>query len=174
MPPRLFAPPNDLSGHVSEPNTGDVPSTLSAASRNGDVHMTRGTDEPGASLAGRAILIAEDNAIIAMDLQMMLEDRGATVVGPWSTVDDALEAIGEGGIDLALLDVDLKGADSLPAMAALAERQVPIVLITGHDVAKRLPPAFASLPVVGKPFTDAAIVAALEAALDAARGAREE
>lgn len=136
--------------------------------------MTGGSAEAGEGLAACAILIAEDNAIIAMDLQMMLEDRRATVVGPCSTVEEALDAVARGGIDLALLDLDLKGAESLPVMAALAERQVPIVLITGHDVAKRLPPDFASLPVVGKPFTDAAIVAALEAALTTARAGQEE
>ena len=66
----------------------------------------RGSKKP---LAGRRILLAEDEALIALDLERMLEDLGCDVVGPVASVEDVLETAERGGFDGALLDVNLRG-----------------------------------------------------------------
>ena len=121
--------------------------------------------EIGRELGGRTILVAEDNAIIAMDIQMALEDRGATVMGPYGTVAEVLRALEAEAIDCAVMDLDLGGELATPAIQAVMERSVPVVLTTGHDVAKRLPEPFRSLPVVSKPFVELAMIASLVAVL---------
>lgn len=143
----------------------DNPIPLPPVAEAASAAMTDAPSQTAGRLAGRTILVAEDNAIIAMDLQTILESQGVAIIGPWSTVADALDAVAKGGIDAALLDVDLQDGDALPVIEALAERHLPIVLTTGHDISGRLPQAFASLPLVAKPFVEADIVAALEAAL---------
>ena len=64
------------------------------------------TDQP---LAGCRILVAEDEAIIAIELQRILEDFGCEVIGPLSSVDEVLHNAEGGGFDGALLDINLRG-----------------------------------------------------------------
>ncbi|MFY9841369.1 MAG: hypothetical protein WAK55_33840, partial [Xanthobacteraceae bacterium] len=58
---------------------------------------------PDRSLAGCRILVAEDEALIAIELQRILEDFGCEVVGPLSSVDEVLQNADRGGFDGALL-----------------------------------------------------------------------
>jgi ActR/RegA family two-component response regulator len=59
------------------------------------------------ALKGRHILVVEDEALIALDLQRLLDQSGAMVIGPAVSVSQALEVIHENHIDFALLDVKL-------------------------------------------------------------------
>lgn len=62
------------------------------------------------TLQGCRILIVEDEFLLADDLAHVLDDAGATVLGPVPSVRDALELIaGEKAIDFAVLDVNLHG-----------------------------------------------------------------
>ena len=113
-------------------------------------------------LAGRKVLVVEDDAIIAEAALLLLADLGACAVGPCASVASALAALTEQHIDLALLDVDLNGMRSTAVAMALAERNVPYVAATGHAIAA----AMAGAPViVAKPYTPARLQAALESAL---------
>ena len=55
------------------------------------------------------ILLAEDEAIIAVDLEMLLTEAGHTVVGPVATVADAMRAVASERPDMALLDLATRG-----------------------------------------------------------------
>jgi CheY-like chemotaxis protein len=103
-------------------------------------------------LAGKRLLVVEDEYLIAADLAATLEEAGAEVVGPAGTVTDALELIQSLGerLDAAILDVNLQGERVYPVADALAARGVPYVLATGYDAAS-IAPAYADAPRCEKP-----------------------
>ena len=114
----------------------------------------------GASLS---VLIVEDEPLIAMMLEDFVDSLGHRVAGTADSVETALERIYEGGFDLAILDVHLRGGQpSWPVADALSDRGVAFLLATGGYVEKP-PVRHASAPVLPKPFTMDAVQAALEA-----------
>jgi CheY-like chemotaxis protein len=96
-------------------------------------------------VAGRRILVVEDEMLIALMLQNLLEELGHHVVGRAATVADALAIIETDtqGIDAATLDVDLAGEQSNAVADALN--------VTGYDELKILA-GFHGRPVVHKPI----------------------
>lgn len=87
---------------------------------------TTGSAEAG-RLCGTRILVVEDEFIIAMQLQSVFEEEGAHVLGPYSTLAEALEHAASDDITVASLDVNL-GQDTATAVATvLNRRQVPFM-----------------------------------------------
>lgn len=85
-------------------------------------------------IRGLRILIVEDEYLIAVDLRADLESRGAVVVGPAATVEEALDLVGRSGaIDAAILDVNLRGEPVYPVAETLQRHGVPFVFVTGYD-----------------------------------------
>jgi DNA-binding response OmpR family regulator len=112
-------------------------------------------------LAGRAILIVEDEYFVMKRLTRALEDAGATVVGPVASVSAALALTLDGTpLDAAVLDVNLLGEMVFPVADALAARGVPYAFATGYDP-DVIPARHAGIPLLRKPVDPAAIVAAL-------------
>ena len=115
-----------------------------------------------ATLEGRTILVLEDEPLIALDVEMALEDAGARVLGPVRTAKEATRAIDgaleAGGLDGAVLDVHL-GTHSCEAVAErLAALGVPFIFYTGN-----LPGADGftgrlTAPVLRKPATGPVLV----------------
>jgi CheY-like chemotaxis protein len=115
----------------------------------------------------RSILIVEDEPLIAMMLEDFLESLGHEVVGTCDTLDGALARVAEGGFDVAILDVQLKGGEpAWPVADRLAAAGTPFVLATGGHVAPP-PGPYADAPLLAKPYTIDAIEPALEAACGA-------
>ena len=102
-------------------------------------------------LDGRVVLVVEDEALIAMQLEFALLDAGATVIGPVAHLDEAHEALAEREVDLALLDVDLAGVDVFPVADRLRERAVPFAFHTGHAERRVLAQRYGDAPVCRKP-----------------------
>src|SRR5438876_3926512 len=102
-------------------------------------------------LKGTRVLLVEDEFLIAEELAEILADAGAEVVGPYSNLKQALEAASSARIDIALLDVNLDGAEIYPAASALAARAIPFVFMTGYS-REVLPPEPKSRTVIRKPF----------------------
>ncbi|HLT02140.1 MAG TPA: hypothetical protein VK001_08165 [Geminicoccaceae bacterium] len=107
------------------------------------------------SLAGLTILVLEDDFLAALDLKRLIEERDGKVAGPVGRLDQAQQLAASVELDGALLDVKLNGLDSLPLADELIARNIPIILVTGYDVAM-LPERFARTPRLPKPFNDAA------------------
>ncbi|HEV2746022.1 MAG TPA: response regulator [Allosphingosinicella sp.] len=114
----------------------------------------------------RSILIVEDEPLIAMMLEDFLDSLGHRIVAVAETVRDALARVDEGGFDVAIVDVHLKGEKIWPVVERLSGRGIPFVLATGGHVDP--PPAeYEDAPVLTKPYTIDAIEPALQAALGA-------
>src|SRR3954452_16516532 len=116
--------------------------------------------------ARRSILIVEDEPLIAMMLEDFLESLGHSVAATCDTVECALEKVADGGFDLAILDVNLKGENVWPVASRLREQRVPFVIATGGHVDP--PPAeFNDAPVIEKPYTVDRVTPAINAAMAA-------
>jgi CheY-like chemotaxis protein len=119
------------------------------------------------SLTDRRVLVVEDEAIISMMVEDALTDAGAMVVGPASSVEKALALIARGEpIDAAAIDMNLNGRLVTPVAQALAARGIPVVMLTGYDLAG-IPDELKGLPLVSKPFSPERLIAALGEALAA-------
>lgn len=117
------------------------------------------------------ILVVENEALIAIQLECELEDAGAIVVGPVPLVSEALALIEEGQFDAAIMNVNLNDGPSYPAAEALREKGKPFMFVTAFEHTM-LPGAMASVPVLSKPLTAAQLVNSLVSLLEqAASGA---
>ncbi len=103
------------------------------------------------TLAGRRILIVEDDFFIADDFAATCEAAGATVVGPAATLAEALDLTQRTErLDGALLDINLQGEMAYALADALRARSVPIVFATGFDRGA-IPDRYADIPLCEKP-----------------------
>ena len=84
--------------------------------------------------AGR-ILLVEDERILAMDLQLTLEELGFTVLGIEDTAEGAVEACARCLPDVVLMDIRIRGeADGVDAARTIRERMdTPVIFLTAHD-----------------------------------------
>jgi CheY-like chemotaxis protein len=124
--------------------------------------MTEGTGaiSPLDILRGRKILIVEDEPFIALTLEDMLTDLSCIIAGSVSQVADALALIREGGIDAAVLDVNLGSQKIDPVADELADKSCPFIFTTGYGRAG-VPPSHNRRGIVAKPFTSEDLARAL-------------
>jgi CheY-like chemotaxis protein len=101
--------------------------------------------------SGRRVLLVEDEPIVAWLLKDMLVDLGCSVIGPAADVNQALAMIDAEPIDVAVLDVNLRGQMSYPVADVLVARGVPFVFSTGYDK-DRLLEGYRTIPTLQKPF----------------------
>lgn len=102
-------------------------------------------------LAGRRLLIVEDEYFLADDLASTLRAEGAEVVGLASNVDAALEMLESAGvIDGAVVDLNLQGEMAYPVADALRAQNIPFVFATGYDLTA-IEPGYRDLPRCEKP-----------------------
>lgn len=109
------------------------------------------TDIP--DLKGLRVLVVEDEMMVSMLIEDMLSDMGCDVVGPASRLDEAMELAQAGGIDCAVLDVNLGGQPIFPVADLLRERGCPFAFATGYGDAG-LRDADRGTPVLQKPFRE--------------------
>lgn len=113
------------------------------------------------TLAGKRILIVEDEFFIAADLRRVLQDEGVIVVGPTGDLSAGLALASDEALDAAILDVNLDGAPSYPIAATLCGRSVPFLFVTGYDD-WALDEAYRMSPRISKPCNSGMIVQAIE------------
>jgi len=105
-------------------------------------------------LSGLRILVAEDESLIALELEQMLDNFGCQVVGPVSTVKEVVRHAEQGGLDGALLDVNLRGQQIFEVLVNLPNPGLKLILTSGYDDVTFFPAAFRALPRVTKPFSE--------------------
>lgn len=117
---------------------------------------------------GARIVIAEDEAIIRMDLSEMLEEEGYEVVGQAGDGQTAVELVESLRPDLAILDIVMPEMDGLTAAAQIGEKQLAAVLIltafSQRDLVARATKTGAMAYLV-KPFNKEDLVPAVELAM---------
>jgi DNA-binding response OmpR family regulator len=116
-------------------------------------------------LAGKRVLIVEDEYAVALMIEDFLIEFGCTPVGPCGTVERALNAVAAETFDVALLDVNLDGEMVYPVANALVERHIPFLFLSGYGEAAILP-GHADWKVCVKPFTGNDLAAMLTAAFE--------
>lgn len=114
------------------------------------------------------ILVAEDEAIIRLDLVETLQEAGYEVVGETGRGDDALRMVGELKPDLAILDVRMPGLDGIEvAREIVAERSAAVLILTAfgqRELVERAAEAGA-LAYLVKPWQRTDLIPAIEMAL---------
>ena len=105
--------------------------------------------------SGPTVVIAEDEALIRLDLAEMLAEEGYDVVGQAGDGEQAVELVTEHRPDLVVLDVKMPKLDGISAAAQIAEQRIaPVVILTAfsqRDLVERARDAGAMAYVV-KPF----------------------
>jgi len=107
------------------------------------------------------VLLVEDNFIIALDLAELVREAGADPVGPVASVRDAVASLDQGGIEAAILDINLGEENALDLARVLATRAIPFAFATGYSPEDVLPPEQADVPVLTKPYSAAEVRAVL-------------
>jgi DNA-binding NtrC family response regulator len=111
--------------------------------------MSTAIENP-AILKDARLLIADDEFMIAADLEFVFRNAGANVHMA-STLDEALQAANAGELDGALLDVRLGTASSLGVAEALAQRKIPFLFFSGQILPPEISKRFPQAPALVKP-----------------------
>lgn len=112
-------------------------------------------------LAGRRVLVVEDEYLIAMEVKRWLEHAGAAVVGPVPSVARALDLIEDGALDAAVLDLNLgERGTAFPIAGRLGTLGVPHLFATG-DVQVARGSGYEDRPRLEKPYREAELVRAV-------------
>jgi CheY-like chemotaxis protein len=113
------------------------------------------------NLAGRRVLLVEDEYFIADDTARIFEAGGAEVIGPVASMDEALALVADTPrLDGAVLDINLQGEMAYLVADALAQRGVPYVFATGYDETS-VPERYAAVIRCEKPVDPQKIAKAL-------------
>jgi CheY-like chemotaxis protein len=144
---------------IAPANAQPVQAYADATAQSGD--PLEGLDKAGLTSLLSTSLVVEDNLFIAIDAEDLLRKLGAGTVLVARSVVDALAILGERTISFALLDVNLGSETSLPVARTLQAMQVPIAFSTGYGEAIAMPETMAGVPVISKPYHQAAIVSVL-------------
>jgi CheY-like chemotaxis protein len=107
------------------------------------------------------VLIAEDNLYLALDLSSAVEEADGRVVGPASTVAEALALLAHHEVAGAIVDSQLGDRDVAPLARQLAERGVPFVTHACTRIPSIIADAHPEVPVLMKPLQPSAVLACL-------------
>ncbi|WP_159965103.1 response regulator [Profundibacterium mesophilum] len=105
----------------------------------------------------QAVLVVEDEWLIAMDISEQLEEVGYHIVGPAHSVKEALALIDSDLVDLALLDINLAGEQSFDIAARLEREGIPFAFLTGNTATAHSR-NFSAAAVLSKPVQSAELV----------------
>lgn len=129
--------------------------------------MAESGSGPSDQAAPKRVLIAEDEALIRLDLREMLQEEGYAVVGEAADGEQAVEMAVELNPDLVICDVKMPKMDGITAAAQIADKRIaPVVILTAfsqRDLIERARDAGAMAYLV-KPFQKRDLLPAIEMA----------
>ena len=114
------------------------------------------------------VVIAEDEAIIRLDLKEILEEEGYEVVGETGRGDEAVDLVRQHDPDLAILDIRMPGMDGLSAAREIAgNRRSAVLILTAYSQRNLIEEArdAGALAYLIKPFQRSELIPAIEVAL---------
>ena len=115
----------------------------------------------------RRVLIADDDALIRMDLAEMLVEEGFDVVGQAGDGERAAALAVELRPDLVILDVKMPGKDGIAVAAEIAGQQIaPVIILTAYSDRELIQRALdaGAMTYLAKPFSSATLLPAMELA----------
>jgi two-component SAPR family response regulator len=134
--------------------------------------MKKETRMSGNEIAGRRILVVEDEMLIALMIEDIVHDGGGEIVGPVATLEKALKLAEEEEFDAAILDVTIRGGKVYPVAELLLTRGIPFLFASVYgDWA--LPEELRDKPRLMKPFTVAALEEQVRSLCSEAKPRRE-
>ncbi|MGK6356522.1 response regulator [Sphingomonas sp. DT-207] len=113
-------------------------------------------------IAGRRILVVEDEPVVAMALEDMLAALGCEIVGPASRLAEGLALAETEPLDAAILDINLGRDTSIPVADLLRLRDVPFSFASGYGAP---PEGYDEAPLIEKPYREDDVKAVLEVLL---------
>ena len=130
--------------------------------------LIRSTSDSGAEAEHPRVVVAEDEALIRLDLVELLEEHGYEIVGQASDGEEAVRLANELEPDLIVMDVKMPKMDGITAADKIAEDRIcAVVMLTAfsqRDLIKRAKEAGAMAYVV-KPFDASDVIPAIEIAM---------
>ncbi|ARA81122.1 chemotaxis protein CheY [Pseudomonas amygdali pv. tabaci str. ATCC 11528] len=112
------------------------------------------------------VLLVEDETMLAMLMEMMLEDLGFATAYHASSLGEGIEYARNGDYDLAILDINIIGGNSFPIAAAIAHRGIPFMFCSGYG-RLGIPEVWVDRRCVAKPFSAEQLNEALSELLQA-------
>lgn len=104
------------------------------------------------TLHGKRVMVVEDELLVAMMIEDILLEQECDVLGPYTNLADALKASTTEQMDLAVLDVNLRGEKIYPVAQMLSDRGVPFLLLSGYG-SDAIPQDQPGWRACAKPFT---------------------
>jgi CheY-like chemotaxis protein len=111
------------------------------------------------------VLVLEDEALIAINLQDELQDAGHEVAGPFTDCSAALEWLQTATPDMAILDATLNDGSCHSVAVELSRRGVPLLIYSGHQEDRQLLSDFHPIAWIEKPVPSTVLVQACEQVL---------
>ncbi len=99
------------------------------------------------------VLVLDDTALVALEVQRMAQELGATTVHVVVNAKDALDVVAREPLQAAFLDYGLEVGTSATVAEALSERGIPYVFASGYAGTAGIAPRFSDHPTLVKPFT---------------------
>ncbi len=133
-----------------------------------DLHVPRLRPPNTRNQLPKRVVIAEDEAIIRLDLREMLEEEGYVVVAETGRGDEAVALVQEHNPDLCIFDIKMPGMDGLAAAREVSsERKAAVVILTAFSQRHLIEEARDAgvLSYLVKPFQREELVSAIEVAL---------
>jgi DNA-binding response OmpR family regulator len=116
-------------------------------------------------LNGVRVLVVEDDALMAMDVEATLVEAGAVVVHVCQTLEKAMARADADDFSVAVLDFGIGSDTASPVARQLDRRGVPFIFYTGTSRSDPGLMEWADCSIVGKPASPRALVSAVRAAL---------
>jgi PAS domain S-box-containing protein len=108
-----------------------------------------------------AVMIVEDEMLVALDLQESIKSLGYEVVGPFGRLAEAIEGAERQAVDFAILDLNLAGEMTYDLAEQLEKRGIPVVFTTGYE-ADTITSRFQNCRVLNKPVVRDALESVLK------------
>jgi DNA-binding response OmpR family regulator len=104
------------------------------------------------------VLVVEDEFIIALDVQRMMEEAGASEVTVAYSIEEARDLLAKGiHFDMGVVDLKLGGQDARPLIGELRARNIPLIVATGFDPGLEIEDTV----VISKPYSDETVLSAI-------------
>ncbi len=155
------------------PSTGSV-SQLAVRVIDGPLPRRTSMKSTDTPLAGKLVLLVEDQTLIALDTEGLLRELGAETVETFTTAEATLAWLKSASPDVGVLDINLGESSSFAIADELVRRSKPFVFTTGYSDTFDALDTYRSVPIARKPYTRDALAEALAACLTPDRPANKD